>query len=237
MRYFRRKLLYGSMCALLMAGCLFIPARAAESSGGEASVETPGEPEVQQELKKENGVYHCYEDGKLVKKAWRVIDGKKYYFKTNGAAATLSYKIGGKYYVFNTNGQLFQPSGKKVVTVGNVKYQVGANGLAVKGWSADKKYYFDETGKRLTGIRVIKEKFYAFSSAGKYDKTKTKKLQKAAKYEKDITALQKLIGKPQKKKYYASCYGNGKDGIWTYKNFKVYTFRAKNGKEIFMGVE
>ena len=223
-------------CILMVFLCMAVPCSAAETTEPENPT-APSEPQMEQILKKENGVYHCYENGTLVKKAWRTIEQKKYYFKADGAAATLSYKIGSKYYVFDKNGQLFQPAKKKVVTIGKVKYQVNPQGTAAKGWAKDKKYYFDKTGKRLAGTQVISGKFYAFSSTGVYSKSKTKKLQKAAKYEKDISALKKLIGNPQKKKYYSSCYGDGKDGVWTYKNFKVYTFKPKRGKEIYMGVE
>lgn len=229
--------IFSIICVLmLLTVCLAAPCSAAESSGNETP-DTPSATESEQVLKKENGVYRCYENGVQVTKAWRTIDEKKYYFKANGAAATLSCKIGGKYYIFNKEGQLFQPAKKSVVTVGKTKYQVNPQGTAAKGWSQDKNYYSDSTGTCITGIQVLKEKFYAFGSSGKYDKTKTTKLRKAAKYEKNISALKKLIGKPKKTKYYSSCYGDGKDGVWTYKNFTVYTFKARNGKEIFMGAE
>jgi hypothetical protein len=105
------------------------------------------------------------------------------------------------------------------------------------------KYGVNKNGKALSGIQVIDEEFYEFDSNGKYNATKTKKLQSAAKYEKSMTNLYKLIGKPKKSQYEPGCYGagDGKDGILTYKNFTVYTFKytsGKNkGKEIFMGAE
>lgn len=226
-----------SICVLiLLALCLTVPCSAAESPGTE-NPDASSAAETEQVLKLENGLYHCYENGKLVTRDWRVIDEKTYYFKANGAAAVLSCKIGSKYYIFNKKGQLLEPKKKSVVTVGKAKYHVTPKGTAAKGWSADKKYYSDNTGKCLTGIRVLKEKFYAFGSSGKYNKTKTTKLRKAAKYEKNISTLKKLIGKPKKTKYYSSCYGDGKDGVWTYSNFKVYTFKPRSGKEIFMGAE
>jgi glucan-binding YG repeat protein len=173
----------------------------------------------------------------MVKKEWQTVDGKKYYFKSDGSAATLSTKISGKYYIFSKKGVLYSPKSTSVVTIGKVKYQVKSNGIAASGWSKDKTYYFDKTGKRITGIQVIKGKFYSFASSGKINSSKTKKLQKAAKYEKNIATLRKLLGKPSKVRYYSSCYGDGKDGVWKYKNFTVYTFKPRKGKEIFMGVE
>lgn len=71
-------------------------------------------------------------------------------------------------------------------------------GRACGGWSDDKKYYFDETGAMVTGITVIKEKFYSFNANGKFNKEKTQKIRKTAKYEKPFSGLQKYIGKPKK---------------------------------------
>lgn len=197
-------------------------------------------------LVREKGNYRYYKKGKLQKKIWQTIKGKKYYFKKDGNAAVGSLKISGKYYIFNEKGQLVIPSKKaktKVVTVKGVKYQAKAKGLAAKGWSKDKKYYFSKTGRMLTGIRVMNEKFYSFGKNGKYDKDKTKKLRKASAYEKDMTDLYRLIGKPKKSQYSPGCYrpnwdtGQGKDGVLTYKNFIVYTYKGSTGKEICMGVD
>ena len=118
------------------------------------------------------------------------------------------------------------------------KYGVDEDGNPVSGWSKDKKYYFYKDGELATGIVVIKEKFYCFTANGKFNDAKTQKIRKAAKYEKPFSALQKLIGKPKKAKYYSgSCYGKGKDGVLTYDGFTVYTFKPDKGAELFMGVE
>ncbi len=190
----------------------------------------------------EDGSYHYYEDGKQVKSRWVTVDDDTYYFRKNGDAAVLSCKIKGKYYVFDTKGRLQQPSSKKIVKIhtGNgtyKKYMVRPNGTAVSGWAEKKTRYFDETGEMTTGITVIKEKFYAFNSGGKYNEKKTKKLRAAAKYEQPFAALQNIIGRPEKTQYLDSCYGNGKDGILTYDTFTVYTFKPASGTEIFMGAE
>ena len=190
-------------------------------------------------LKSKNGKYFYYVKGKKIKKQWKTIKGKQYYFQNDGSAATLSKKIGSKYYVFNKKGQL-QTSGKatkKVVKIGNVRYQVNKKGIAVKGWSKDKNYYFDKTGKCYTGIRAINEKFYVFKSTGAKDVEKTKALQKVAKYEKDFGPVKEIIGEPLTSEYMKGCYGDGMDGILEYKNFTVYTYRDTEGNEIFMGVE
>lgn len=192
-------------------------------------------------LIEKDGYYYYYENGKMVTDKWILSDGNKYYLKKNGRAAVASYKIKGKYYVFNNQGQLIQPETKKIASVeidGAIKkYYVSTEGTAVSGWTADRTYYCYESGVAATGIIVIDGKFYCFGESGKYNKQKTKKIRKAAKYKKPFANLKKIIGKPDKAKYYSSCYGNGKDGILTYDNFIIFTFKPAKGKEIFMGAE
>lgn len=193
-------------------------------------------------LEKENGCYRYYQNGKLIKKSWKTINGRKYYFQKNGNAAVGSCKINKKYYIFNTKGQMYQPSKTKVVSVNGIKYRVNSKGRAVSGWDSKKKYYYQENGRMAAGIITIKSgyncKFYCFNKNGKYNAAKTKKLQKAAQYEKNMKDVYALIGKPKKSYYDVGCYSpNGKDGVLTYDNFIVHTFRYNNGKEIFMAVE
>ena len=192
-----------------------------------------------EKIKSKGGKYYCYVNGKKVKKQWKTIKGKQYYFQKDGSAATLSCKVGGKYYVFNKKGQLLTSGSatKKVVKIGKVRYQVNKKGIAVKGWSKDKKYYFDKTGKCYTGTRAINEKFYVFATSGMKDEVKTKALQKVAKYEKDFAPVKAIIGEPITSEYMKGCYGDGMDGMLEYKNFTVYTYKDTEGNEIFMGVE
>ncbi len=188
------------------------------------STETPAvteipTPQLKNGLLKEGSCYRYYTEGKLLKNSWKNIGKKRYYFKANGNAAIGSYKIKSVYYVFNAKGQLLKSTKARIVKVGK------------------SQYYVDKNGKAIKGIDVIKGKFYSFKTNGLYDQTKTKKLRAAAKYEKNFSALKKLIGKPKKEKYYSgSCYGPGQDGRLTYQGFKVYTYRYK-GKVIYMGAE
>lgn len=193
-------------------------------------------------LLEEDGHYYYYEDGQPVTARWVTVEDYTYYFGKDGMASVLKCKIDGDYYVFDQEGRLFEPSDRKVVKVetedGGVKrYYIDTDGKALSGWSKDQTYYFDKTGEMVTGVTVLKEKFYCFNASGRYNKEKTQKIRKAAKYEKPFTNLSKYIGKPKKAKYYASCYGRGKDGILTYDGFKVYTFKPDSGVEIFMGAE
>lgn len=231
-----------------------------KKTSGDAGTTTASAENLQ--LKKENGSWYLYENGEPVKNAWKTVNGKKYYFQADGAAATLSTKINGTYYVFSKSGVLYQPSGKKIVTIGSDKYLVSSKGKAMKGWYRNKTYYFDKTGKmvkgwnssktfyfnkttgkKLTGAHVINDKFYVFGSNGKYNKTKTAKLRKAAKYQKSFSGIQKILGAPKKIKYYgSSCFAykgeGGEDGVAVYDNFKLSIFRtSKTKKIIYMGVE
>lgn len=230
----KKKRLIGFIC-LFLAASIVVPSIPAE--GNAARVLAAGKKAKKNGLVKKNGGYCYYKKGKLLKKTWKTIKRKKYYFKADGRAAVGSCKIRRKYYIFNAKGQLVVASKKKIVTVRGVKYQVKAKGLAAGGWSKDKKYYFSKNGKMTTGICVIGEKFYKFHKNGEYDDAGTKQLRSAAVYEKDMGELYRLIGQPVKSEYFDGCYGPGKDGILTYKNYTVYTYKAPDGNEIFMGAE
>ncbi len=225
-------------CALICAAIVGSVPQARPVSVSAAA----GDEAVQEGLTKEGRSYRYYEDGQLVTDSWITTDEGMFYFDEDGKPCILSCKINGDYYIFDEEGRLILPSETKIVKLDTqdgqtLKYCVDEQGMAYSGWSEDKKYYFDETGAMVTGITVIKEKFYVFHASGKYNKTKTQKIRKAAKYEQPLSGLQKYIGKPQKAKYYASCYGKGKDGILKYETFTVYTFKPDQGVEIFMGAE
>lgn len=95
------------------------------------------------------------------------------------------------------------------------KYVYYVKGKKVKNtWKTvgNTKCYLDKTGKALTGVRIINEKFYWLGKNARRDAKKTRQLQAAAVYEKDFSALKKLIGNPLKSEYMGSCYGAGEDG-------------------------
>lgn len=165
-------------------------------------------------LVKSKGKYYYYKNGKKVKNTWKTIkvNGKKY-----------------KYY-FGSNGAAY--AGKTVA--GEVVPAVKTIGKY--------KYAFDAKGRMLTGIQVIGEKFYYFKSNGRLNSTRTTKLRKASKYEKNVTTLRKLLKKYGYKlkntEYYGfSCYGDGEDGSLIYSNFEVQVFKYNSsGKVIVLGV-
>ena len=125
-------------------------------------------------LVKEKGKWRYYKKGKLVKKAWKKVKGKKYYFDKKGNAVTGSVKIGKIYYVFDAKCRLLAPKTTKAIKVNKVWYQVAKSGKAVSGWDADgvycfgkngaqikngwsldKKSYLNGKGKKTTGVTVI----------------------------------------------------------------------------------
>ncbi|MBQ9004059.1 MAG: hypothetical protein IJ087_19625 [Eggerthellaceae bacterium] len=148
-------------------------------------------------LKKISGKYYYYNNGQKLKSTWKTIDGRRYYFKANGAAATLSTKVNGSYYVFSQTGVLQKStkSGKRIVTLGKESYQVTKSGKAAPGWSANKKkyakanglvlkktwktiggkrYYFAKDGVRATDSTKVDGTYYVFGSSGALQKASGK---------------------------------------------------------------
>ena len=111
--------------------------------------------EVPNGLVVNNGVISYYENGTAVKNTWKTVDGKKYYFQSNGKAAVGSVKVKKAYYVFNEAG-ILQTGKKRLVTV------------------KKKQYYAAKNGKALSGIYYIKNKFYAFNKNGACNQKKNK---------------------------------------------------------------
>ncbi len=235
----KKRILCTAVCAALWGACLMLPV----SKNPYCPVtQAEASESVKEGLVKEEENFRYYEDGQPVTKRWITVNGHTYYFDKNGNASILKCKIDGSYYVFDKEGKLLLPSGKKIVRVetpdGDIqKYYINPRGIALSGWSGGKDHYFDKTGEMVTGIQVINETFYCFSANGKLNRQKTKKIQKAAKYEHPFSSLKKYIGNPKTYKYFDSCYGAGKDGVLTYEGFIVYTYKPGDGTEIFMGAE
>ena len=218
-------------------------------------------------LVKKGSSYYFYKNGKMVKRTWKTVKGAKYYFQKNGKAAVGSCKIGGKYYVFKTNGKLAKGSKTRVVTIKKVKYQVTKKGVAKSGWNSKKTNYFLKTGAVFkNGTKKIGSSTYAFdpngmlikgdgvkkinsfdykflcaNSSGIYDAARTKLLNSYATYEKDCTDLIALLGSPLSVRVDKGCNSINNepadDAIYTYKNFKLHTFKLANGRNYFMYLE
>ena len=132
-----------------------------------------------------DGTYFKDKKNKYVKKSWKTIDKKKYYFDSKGKMKTgwFSYKnqkyylhkeghmqkgwmtLNGKTYYFNKNG-IMQ---KGWVTLSKKKYYFHkSTGIMTTGWLKinGKKYYFNENGTMLTGWLTKDGKKYYFNSSG-----------------------------------------------------------------------
>lgn len=182
-------------------------------------------------------------NGRIVKSAWKTIDGKRYYFRGYGYKAVESLKIEGVYYVFGKSGALMRSTNKasQLVRVSGHTYRVDKKGRAVKGWSDDYTQRFDKRGMLLTGVHLINGKFYAAGNKGRYLPELTDQLRAAVKgFDADDPAASKVaayqlrmaLGTPIDEAYTESCNIKGHDGVWVYDHVMITTARPKGVKSI-----
>lgn len=139
----------------------------AENEGTEAD---KPQTVVKNGLKKEGGKYYYYVNGKKVKRTWKTVNGKRYYFTSKYFAATGCFKVSGKLYVFQTNGQLIRPSKPSVVSVGSASYYVDKNGVAATGWlKIGSKLAYAGTGGKLMKNRTYQGITFTKTGAAKND--------------------------------------------------------------------
>ncbi len=81
------------------AGASDLPATQGEEVLSEAQTTAKKEKNRKKGLVRENGHYRYYKGGERLREKWKRVNGKKYYFKKNGNAATGSYKVKGQYYI------------------------------------------------------------------------------------------------------------------------------------------
>ncbi len=208
---------------------------------------------TQPAVKKISGAYYAFDSYGRMMKGTYVINGVYRTFSSSTGQMTGLAKENGKYYYYTgTKKAVNVFKTVKIKSSGKVysyKYYFGKDGAAYQGKKdmfgtavpAVKKigsyyYGFNTSARMITGTYVINDKFYAFASNGRLDRTKTNKLRAASKEKANAATLRKLLGKPQKTQYYSSCYGDGKDLLLTYPHFYVSLFKDKKGKEIVLGV-
>ena len=179
-------------------------------------------------LTKVGKYYYYYKSGKAVKSTWKTISGKRYYFTSNGRAATLSTSVKGAYYVFDDKGVLQNSStaGTRTVVVGGKTYQVNKDGKAVSGWSTDSTKRFDKTGLLMTGVHYGSDGFYAADSAGTYLADTTQALNAAAVVNGPVASLVALLGTPSAGPAVSTNCDGGYDVIRTYPNFMVISWQS-----------
>lgn len=96
---------------------------------------------------------------------WLSLDGKRYYFETDGKIRTNSFRlIGAKVYYFNKNGKM--QTGWLMIN--SKKYYFGTDGVRRTGFVliGSKKYYFNSEGSMKTGWVSVSGKKYYFNSDG-----------------------------------------------------------------------
>ena len=113
-----------------------------------------------------------YENGTLVKNAWRTINGKYFYFDSEGSAVRGKVrKIANAYYAFNADGTM---ATKGWVKLDNNTYYVENNdGNLAKGEKniGGKYYYFTDDGQMRTGIINYNNKTYFLNPDGSWAAT------------------------------------------------------------------
>lgn len=192
-------------------------------------------------LKKKQGSYYYYHKGKMVKNKWMNVGSSRYYFRSNGKAAVGPIKVKGTWYVFSKKGKL-QRGKAGVVKVDKVIYRVRSNGAAHKGWTGKKLYL--KNGRMATGVVLYKNKLYAFTTKGIYNKELSKSLNVSAKVNTDASELLMLLDKvekPQKTRTEVSCYNlkgmAGDDIVFTYDNCRFNFFKGSDGITYFVSAE
>ncbi|MBR3403151.1 MAG: leucine-rich repeat protein, partial [Parasporobacterium sp.] len=121
---------------------------------------------------------------KLVRTGWQQIDGKWYYYNTNGIALTGWQKIGSKWYYLGTDGVMktgwvkvskswYYMNSSGVMQTGWKKvsgkwYYLGTNGVMRTGWQevSGSRYYLGTDGIMRTGWQKVSESWYYLGTDG-----------------------------------------------------------------------
>lgn len=179
---------------------------------------------------KTDGKNHWYvkADGSLYKDVIVTIEGKRYYFDSNGYRVTGWKQMGNSYYFFGTKTGAMQTgwlkvSGRKYyldpktgarktgwITVNKNTYYMNSRGVMQKGWITvdDQKYYLNSSGVLQKGWIVVNKKKYYMNAEG---------------------AMQTGWITVGKSKYYMQPNGVLKTG-WLTLNGKKYFLKLKTGK-------
>ncbi len=112
-------------------------------------------------------IYYCDAQGKMLT-GWQWIDGKCYYFNSNGELIKDEW-IGGHY--VDSNGIWIEKysTAKWFISQGRWWYCRGDGGYPAAKWEIidGTRYYFDRNGWMATGWQVIDGKWYYFDAGGK----------------------------------------------------------------------
>ena len=128
-------------------------------------------------ITKKSGKYYGYENGKLMKNRFTIVNDSYYYFTSNGTALTNGWKtINGFDYYFGSNGKAYTGAKK----VGSSIYGFSSSGKLLKNGGYKKidgkYYYFNSKGKSTTGLKKAGEYKRYFNGDGTVAKAQFKKI-------------------------------------------------------------
>ncbi|MGN0072826.1 MAG: hypothetical protein ACI36W_03395 [Coriobacteriales bacterium] len=216
-------------------------------------------------FKSEGGNLYYYQAGIRTTNSWVEQGGVRYWFRSNGRAARGgSFKTSSGYCVFNDDASLAVGEGTRLLELGDQLYRVAADGAAVSGWSEDGTRCFNERGRLLRGPALVEGVLQVFGGDGSYDAERSAAVEEllpalraayedpASHLDASVSQLLELLGAPAKSEYLRSCNTvarpktpenpkgrpcGGDDGIWSYPNLTVCTFRADDGAEYLADFE
>jgi hypothetical protein len=152
------------------------------------------------------------------------VKGKIFYYQKNGKKAKNVFKkSGGYYYYFGKNGVAF----KGLKKIGKTYYYFDKKGRRIQNKSVKikgKSYYFHKSGKPVIGAVKVGKKIWVSNKKGLLVKNITASGKEGA----DFNQFREAAGRPIRSSKMDSCNGPGKDGIYKYSNFTVYTYEEEN---------
>ena len=178
-------------------------------------------------------LYLSLANGRLLT-TFKQINGAYYYGTEKGYLKTGKQTYKKKIYYFNPkNGQALKKQWKKI---GKYYYYFNGRGRAYHGGVYTingKKYYFDKSGRRSSGVYKIGKYYYGFNSKGVMV-TGWRTLDKNKYYfQKNGRAYVNGFHKINKKSYYFNSYGVRQTGWLVIGNKRYYLDPNDNGARIY----
>ncbi len=172
---------------------------------------------VKKGLKKEGKYYYYYVNGQRVKNTWKTVNGRKYYFGSNGRA----------YAAPNLKSQGYTQN-VVVKKIGKYYYGFDRKGRMVKSGYYNNPNQYDSSGNTMT---------YYFNAKGRMVTKKSKAIRKAGDYRADAAAVRAILGEPLREEPLDSCFEeDGDDYRLVYKTVAVTIHRYTDGHEIVFGI-
>lgn len=128
-----------------------------------------GQDKIESGLYEEDEKYYFIdEDGECVSDKWETVNGKTYYFGTDGYALKGMKKVDGKYYWFNKK-YCYMYKNRRVTRANGDIYYFGSDGVRYESGMTQVNengkvhtYYFQKNGKAYKGWLTLEGKKYYF---------------------------------------------------------------------------